>query len=161
MGAHHHVFPSDRLFLSVMFLPLIFSLITNSLPFKSVYGHHLWTLKPIFNFYIATIRANFFFVYCFYLLQHKLYGKKVSYSLSHSWCQYILMVLSQSVISDFATLWTRPARLLCPWDSSSKNTPLSPGGDLLDLGIQPVSPALAGRFCTNEPPGKPASVYKA
>ena len=71
------------------------------------------------------------------------------------------MVLSQSVISDFATLWTRPARLLCPWDSSSKNTPLSPGGDLLDLGIQPVSPALAGRFCTNEPPGKPASVYKA
>ena len=70
------------------------------------------------------------------------------------------MVLSQSVVSDFATLWTRPARLLCPWDSSSKNTPFSPRGDLLDLGIQPMSPALVGRFFTSEPPGKPASIYK-
>ena len=35
-------------------LAIDFSLITSSLPFKSVYGHLLWTLKPIFNFYIAT-----------------------------------------------------------------------------------------------------------
>jgi len=27
-------------------------------------------------------------------------------------------------------------------------------GDLPDLGIEPVSPALAGRFFTTEPPGK-------
>ena len=37
-------------------LAIEFSLITNSLPFKSVYGHRLWTLKPIFNFYIGTIK---------------------------------------------------------------------------------------------------------
>ena len=30
----------------------------------------------------------------------------------------------------------------------------SPGG-LLDPGIEPASPALAGRFFTTEPPGKP------
>ena len=30
----------------------------------------------------------------------------------------------------------------------------SPGG-LPDSGIEPASPALAGRFCTSEPPGKP------
>ena len=28
-------------------------------------------------------------------------------------------------------------------------------GDLPDLGIEPASPALAGRFFTSEPPGKP------
>ena len=28
-------------------------------------------------------------------------------------------------------------------------------GDLLDPGIKPLSPALAGRFFTTEPPGKP------
>ena len=28
-------------------------------------------------------------------------------------------------------------------------------GDLLDLGIEPTSPALAGGFFTTEPPGKP------
>ena len=31
-------------------------------------------------------------------------------------------------------------------------------GDLLDRGIQPASPALAGRFFTTESPGKPHTV---
>ena len=30
-----------------------------------------------------------------------------------------------------------------------------PSPDLPDLGIEPTSPALAGRFFTAEPPGKP------
>ena len=33
--------------------------------------------------------------------------------------------------------------------------PFPPPGDLSDLGIKPKSPALAGRFFTTEPPGKP------
>ena len=33
--------------------------------------------------------------------------------------------------------------------------PFPPPGDLPDLGIEPPSPALAGRFFTTEPPGKP------
>ena len=38
--------------------------------------------------------------------------------------------------------------------------PFPPLGDLPDLGMEPeslVSPALAGRFFTTEPPGKPKS----
>ena len=49
--------------------------------------------------------------------------------------------------------------LLCPWDSPGKNTGVgcqfpSPG-DLPDPGIEPMSPALSGRFLTTEPRGKP------
>ena len=33
--------------------------------------------------------------------------------------------------------------------------PFPSSGDLSDPGIQPVFPALAGRFFTTEPPGKP------
>ena len=35
--------------------------------------------------------------------------------------------------------------------------PCPPPGDLPDPGIEPASPALAGRFFTTEPPGKPNS----
>jgi len=33
-------------------------------------------------------------------------------------------------------------------------------GDLPDPGIKPMSPALAGRFLMNEPPGKPEVVLQ-
>ena len=33
--------------------------------------------------------------------------------------------------------------------------PCPPPGDFPNLGIEPVSPALAGGFFTTEPPGKP------
>ena len=32
--------------------------------------------------------------------------------------------------------------------------PFTPPGDLPDPGIKPITPALAGRFFTAEPPGK-------
>ena len=56
--------------------------------------------------------------------------------------------------------WTIAARFLCPWNFPGKNTglPFPPPGDLPDQGIKPaslVSPALAGRFFTTEPSGKP------
>ena len=54
------------------------------------------------------------------------------------------------------------ARLLCPWDSSGRNTIFQdyrntedPPGDLPDPEIEPessVSPTLAGGFFTTEPP---------
>ena len=52
----------------------------------------------------------------------------------------------------------QPTRLLCPWDFSGKNTGV--GCHLLLQGTfltqeDPESPALAGRFFTTEPPGKP------
>ena len=60
------------------------------------------------------------------------------------------------------TPWTVAARFLCPWDFPGKNTgggrqfPLP--GDLPDLGIKPISPALASRFFTTEPPEKPPEI---
>ena len=57
-----------------------------------------------------------------------------------------------------------PARLACPWDFPGKNTGVGCHfllqRDLPDPGIEPASPvppALAGRFFTPEPPGKPIS----
>ena len=55
-------------------------------------------------------------------------------------------------------LW--PSRLLCPWDSLDWVAYPSPGY-LLDPEIEPtspVSPALAGRFYTTAPPGKPLRI---
>ena len=60
------------------------------------------------------------------------------------------------------TPWTVAHQLLCAWDSPDKNTgvgcqglPFPSPGDLPDSGIEPTSPALAGRFFTTKPPGKP------
>ena len=50
------------------------------------------------------------------------------------------------------------ARLLCPWDFPGKigSGVLFPSlGNLPDLGIEQVSPVLAGWSSTTEPPGKP------
>ena len=38
--------------------------------------------------------------------------------------------------------------------------PFPPPGGLPDPGIEPMSPALAGRFFTTEPHGKPMNVYE-
>ena len=55
-------------------------------------------------------------------------------------------------------LGLQPARLLCPWDSPGKNIGVGYHyllqGSLPSPGIEPMSPALAGRFFTTEPPGK-------
>ena len=44
----------------------------------------------------------------------------------------------------------QPARLLCPWNFPGKKywsgLPFPPSGDLPGSGIEPASPALAGRF---------------
>ena len=59
----------------------------------------------------------------------------------------------------FAILWTvahqaplaREVFLKEYWSG----LPFPPPRDLPDPGIEPTSPALAGRFFTTEPPGKP------
>jgi len=57
-----------------------------------------------------------------------------------------------------------PAGLLCPWDFPGKNAgmglPFPPPGNLPNPGIESVSPALASRFFTTEPPGKPKIGYQ-
>ena len=72
----------------------------------------------------------------------------------HNVCMYACSVVSNSLIPHAL----EPTRLLCPWDSPGKNTPvgwhLFPQGNRPDPGIEPISlvpPELAGRFFTAEP----------
>ena len=59
----------------------------------------------------------------------------------------------------FATPWTVPTRLLCPWGFSRQNywseLPCSLLGDLPYPGIKPRSPTLQTDSLPFEPPGKP------
>ena len=59
----------------------------------------------------------------------------------------------------FATLWTVacqvPLATGFPTQEYLSGLLFPSLGDLSDPGIEPSSPALAGRFFTTEPPGKP------
>ena len=74
---------------------------------------------------------------------------------------YLFCTQLLSHIKFFVTLWTVACHALLSmtffrpeyWNG----LPFPPPGDLPDSGIKPtspVSPALAGRFFTTEPPGK-------
>ena len=58
----------------------------------------------------------------------------------------------------FATPWTVAREVLLsmgfPRQESWSGLPFPSLGNLLDLGIETVSPAMAGRFFTIVPPGK-------
>ena len=70
-----------------------------------------------------------------------------------------MCVLSHSIVSDSATPWTVACQAPLPmgflgqehWSGLPFPTP----GGLSDPGIEPVSPAFAGRFFTTELTGKP------
>ena len=59
-----------------------------------------------------------------------------------------------------ATPWTAarqaPLSMGFPRHEYWNGLPFPPLGELPDLGIEPTSPASAGRIFTSEPPGKPA-----
>ena len=54
--------------------------------------------------------------------------------------------------SGFSDHWISQARM------ARSGLPFSPQGDLSDPEIEPVSPTLASRFFTTEPPGKPSII---
>jgi len=62
-------------------------------------------------------------------------------------------------VSDSMILWTvahqAPLSMGFPRQEYWNRLPFSSPGDLPDSGIELTSPALAGRFFTTEPPGKP------
>ena len=68
-------------------------------------------------------------------------------------------MLSHSVVSDSAILWTVAHQAPLSLDFSRQEywsrLPFLPPGDLFDPGIEPTSQVLAGEFFTNAPPGKP------
>ena len=69
-------------------------------------------------------------------------------------------MLSHSVVSDSSaipqtTACQAPLSMRFSRQEYQSGLPFPPPGDLLDPGIEPVSPASSGRFFTTEPPGKP------
>ena len=81
------------------------------------------------------------------------------FSLTKEWNESNFIYNSFLRVSSYwALLFHKLAGLLCPWDSPGRNTGV--GCHLLLQGTfltqeDPESPALAGRFFTTEPPGKP------
>ena len=70
---------------------------------------------------------------------------------------YVYLVTQ--VLSDSATSWAvtcqAPLSIGFPRQEYWSELLFTSLGDLPDTGIEPMSPALAGRFSTTEPPGKP------
>ena len=60
--------------------------------------------------------------------------------------------------NSFVTLWTvacqAPLSVGFPRQEYWSGLPFSFPGDLPNPGVEPMSPALAGRFSATEPPGK-------
>ena len=76
------------------------------------------------------------------------------------------LLFSPQVKSDSpATPWTvacqAPLSIGFPRREHWSGLPFPSPGDLSNPGIQPSSPALAGRFFTAEPPAKPVEYYTA
>ena len=100
----------------------------------------------------------------FYRDYMKIFCFRIIYLLCLMWQTFqkltnaFVVVQSLNCAQLFVTSWPiKPARFLCPWDFLGKNTGVgcrfpSPR-DLPDPRIEPVSPALAGRFFTTELPG--------
>ena len=76
----------------------------------------------------------------------------------------LLVLFNRQVVSLWQPPWTvaHQARLSMGFSRQEywSGLPFPSPGDLLDLGIEPDSPVLAGRFFTTEPPGKPLGKYK-
>ena len=76
----------------------------------------------------------------------------------------LLSSLGQYVMSDsFISPWTvasqAPPSMGFPRQEYWSGLPPPSAGGLPDPGVEPVSPALAGRFLTTELPGKPPGLY--
>ena len=77
-------------------------------------------------------------------------------AVSHSIC---VCVHACSVVSDSVTPWTVACQALMSMGFSRQEylsgLPFPSPGNLPQPGTEPMFPALAGRFFTSEPPGKP------
>ena len=80
-------------------------------------------------------------------------------------CYFACCVCAQSLscVQLFGTPWTAGHQAPLPMEFSRQEywsgLPFVPPGNVPDPGIEPVSPALTGRFFTTEPPGKPSLCY--
>ena len=77
--------------------------------------------------------------------------------------QFFVAVQWLSHVQLFATLWAiapqAPLSMGFPRQEYWSGVPFPSPGDLPNPGIKPMSPELAGRFFTTEPPGKPSQFF--
>ena len=103
-----------------------------------------WEYSPVISIFPAIISWNFMDARCL-KYQHFHLSLTCVWLLSH-----VLL---------FVTLWTvahqAPPLMGFPRREYWSGLPFPSLGNLPDPGIKPVSPTLAGRFFTTEPPGKP------
>ena len=75
---------------------------------------------------------------------------------------YVVIVYSLIHVQLFVTPWTVAHQTSLSMQFSRQEYwsefPLPSPGDLPDPGIEPMSPTLAGKFFTTEPPGKPGTM---
>ena len=64
-------------------------------------------------------------------------------------------VMSNSLVTPWAVAHQAPLSMGLPRQEYWRGLPFPSPVDLSDPWMEPVSPALAGRFLTGEPPGKP------
>ena len=86
---------------------------------------------------------------------------KISADLSPTVFSYIkkACVYMLNCVQLFGTSWSvahqAPLSMEFSRQECWSQLPFPTPGDLPDPGVEPKSPALAGGFCTTEPPGKP------
>ena len=93
----------------------------------------------------------------YWLLPLQLLLPMISVQLARTWSSVVVYSLSR--VQFFVTPWTVASQTALsmgfPREEYCSGLSFPPPGDLPDPGIEPTSPALAGRFFTTEPPGKP------
>ena len=78
----------------------------------------------------------------------------VADSWTLSSCCGLVAKLCQTLVTPWAAAFQAPLSIGFPRQEYWSGLPFPSPGDLLDPGIKPASPALAGRVFTAEPPGK-------
>ena len=70
-----------------------------------------------------------------------------------------LVVVSDSFVIPWTSAHQAPLSMGFPMQEYWSGLPFPPPEHLPSLGVESVSPALAGRFFTTEPPGKPSTSW--
>ena len=92
-------------------------------------------------------------------IQSKQKGNKFVLNLKKKRCQHTKFVVAVVYLLSSVTPWTvahkAPLSMQCSRQEYWSGLPFPSPGDFSDLGIEPMSPALAGRCFITESPRKP------
>ena len=141
------------------------------------YSEFVWTGVYIrytcFDWFVKSFESGFYrfplslslnFTSQFVRWRNHLWSHRIAHAkditIPQWYTEFTTLLFSCSVTSDsFATPLTvahqAPLSTGFPRQKYWSGLPFPSSGDLPDSGIKPGSPALAGRFFTTEPPGKP------